>query len=156
MKKSIGNLKLMASWVVALPVFVGAGAHSVSVLAPIFLRHNSQLTPYSPFMATLVLFPLHSIKDNYRFFDITRMGIASVSMLALVMLFSRREITGGVTPMRSATCAFVRLSCLRHSASNALSFSLRSSSCHAARYSSSFIHSLCSSLWLTSFIKYLR
>lgn len=33
MKKSIGNLKLMASWVVALPVFVGAGAHSVSVLA---------------------------------------------------------------------------------------------------------------------------
>ncbi|HFV6623383.1 TPA: hypothetical protein ACH9Y3_005765 [Escherichia coli] len=30
MKKSIGNLKLMASWVVALPVFVGAGAHSVS------------------------------------------------------------------------------------------------------------------------------
>jgi hypothetical protein len=42
-------------------------------------------------------------------------------MLALVMLFSR-EITGGVTPMRSATCAFVRLSCLRHSASSSLSF----------------------------------
>lgn len=77
MKKSTGNLKLMASWVVALSVFVGAGAHSVSVLAPIFLRHNSQLIPYSPFMATLVLFPLHSIKGNYRFFDTARMGIAS-------------------------------------------------------------------------------